>query len=200
MADALDLSGETLARHAEQLETLDRLSQRFGQSLSGALAAGTSSGRELSSALDQVAGSLTSALGKSLGSATQSALTSALGSATQALSQSAISASFGGDLLPFAAGGVIGGGIVPFADGGVVSAPTYFPMAGGLGLAGERGSEAIMPLSRGPDGRLGVQGASGGSQNVTVNIAATDVDSFRRSEAQVSASLARAVSRGRRAL
>ena len=65
---------------------------------------------------------------------------------------------------------------------------------------GEAGSDAVMPLARGPDGRLGVRSAGGGAANVTVNIAATDVESFRRSEAQVSAALARAVARGRRAL
>ena len=91
------------------------------------------------------------------------------------------------------------GGIKPFAKGGVVASPTYFPLSGGLGLMGEAGAEAIMPLSRGPDGRLGV---SGGSAPVTVNIAiqTPDAASFRKSEAHVAATLARAVGRGRRGL
>ena len=87
----------------------------------------------------------------------------------------------------------------PFAAGGVVAAPTYFPMRGGLGLMGEAGPEAILPLARGSDGRLGV--AAGGRARpapVTVNIATPDVEGFRRSEAQVAAGLARAVARGRR--
>ena len=50
------------------------------------------------------------------------------------------------------------GGVKPFAKGGVIAAPGYFPMGGGLGLAGEAGPEAIMPLARGSDGRLGVAG------------------------------------------
>ncbi|HWJ72120.1 MAG TPA: phage tail tape measure protein [Kaistia sp.] len=93
------------------------------------------------------------------------------------------------------------GGVVPFADGGVVSRPSYFPLGKGLGLAGEAGAEAILPLQRGADGRLGV-GAGGGSGNVTVNVAiqTPDAASFRKSEAQVTASLARAVGRGRRGL
>ena len=55
---------------------------------------------------------------------------------------------------------------------------------GAIGLMGERGAEAIMPLARGPDGRLGVvaQGADARPVSVTVNIAAQDVESFRRSE------------------
>src|SRR3569623_2835727 len=41
-----------------------------------------------------------------------------------------------------------------FAAGGVVNAPRYFTTRGGLALAGAAGPEAIMPLTRGPDGRL----------------------------------------------
>jgi lambda family phage tail tape measure protein len=51
----------------------------------------------------------------------------------------------------------------------IVSQPTVFPFAHGIGLMGEAGPEAIMPLKRGPDGNLGVR-ASGGSSNVTVNV------------------------------
>lgn len=106
-------------------------------------------------------------------------------------------------LLPFAKGGAIQRGLpVPFAQGGVIQSPVTFPMAGGmLGLAGERGPEAIMPLQRGPDGRLGVamQGNAGGV-NVTFNVSTPDADSFRRSETQLAAMLARAVSLGQRNL
>jgi hypothetical protein len=49
------------------------------------------------------------------------------------------------------------GNVVPFASGDVFSRPTYFPMSGGkTGVMGEAGDEAIMPLRRGPDGKLGV--------------------------------------------
>lgn len=59
-------------------------------------------------------------------------------------------------------------GWVPFARGGVVSRPTVFPFASGIGLMGEAGPEAILPLKRGPGGRLGVEGGAGGG--VTVNV------------------------------
>ena len=59
--------------------------------------------------------------------------------------------------------------IVPFAYGGIVDKPTTFPFANGIGLMGEAGPEAIMPLRRGADGRLAVE-ASGGSTNVVVNV------------------------------
>ncbi|WEK48501.1 MAG: phage tail tape measure protein [Candidatus Kaistia colombiensis] len=102
-----------------------------------------------------------------------------------------------GSLLSGLVGSI--GGVKPFAKGGVVASPTYFPLSGGLGLMGEAGAEAIMPLSRGPDGRLGV---SGGGAPITVNIAiqTPDAQSFRKSEAHVAATLARAVGRGRRGL
>ena len=63
------------------------------------------------------------------------------------------------------------GRLVAFATGGlIVNRPTWFPMAnGGVGLMGEAGPEAVMPLTRGADGKLGVKGAGGGNQ-VNVNI------------------------------
>ena len=85
-----------------------------------------------------------------------------------------------------------------FAAGGVVNAPSYFPTRSGMALAGEAGPEAIMPLTRGADGRLGVAGA-GGSVNVTFNVTASDARSFAASEAEISAMLLRAVKRGTRA-
>lgn len=92
------------------------------------------------------------------------------------------------------------GAVKPFASGGVIGTPTYFPlMQGGVGLAGEAGPEAIMPLSRGPDGKLGVAGRGGGN-SVTIQIATPDLDSFRRSENYITGQIARAVSRGQRSL
>jgi lambda family phage tail tape measure protein len=61
-------------------------------------------------------------------------------------------------------------GVTPFANGGVVSGPTIFPFANGIGLMGEAGPEAIMPLARGADGKLGVTAANGNSApNVIIN-------------------------------
>jgi len=92
------------------------------------------------------------------------------------------------------------GGIKPFASGGVIGTPTYFPLlSGGVGLAGEAGPEAIMPLARGPDGRLGVAGQGGGAI-VNIQIATPDPASFRRSESYITGQIARAVSRGQRGL
>ncbi len=101
---------------------------------------------------------------------------------------------------------LLGGGgalpIAPFAEGGVVSRPTFFGSGGGLGLMGEKGAEAIMPLARGPDGRLGIAASKTNDRpvNVNVSISTPDAESFRRSQVQVSSALARAVMRGRRGL
>lgn len=77
-----------------------------------------------------------------------------------------------GDGSLYAKGGVFSGGnVVPFARGGVVNSATAFPMrGGGTGLMGEAGPEAIMPLSRGRDGKLGVKAGGGGAVNVNVTI------------------------------
>jgi phage-related minor tail protein len=93
------------------------------------------------------------------------------------------------------------GAIKPFAAGGVIGTPTYFPMrGGGLGLAGEAGPEAILPLSRGSDGRLGIAAAGGTGGGIVVNIATPDAESFRHSEVYVTGQIARAVARGQRGM
>ncbi|WP_442793767.1 MULTISPECIES: phage tail tape measure protein [unclassified Paracoccus (in: a-proteobacteria)] len=104
-------------------------------------------------------------------------------------------------ILPFANGGAFAQGrVMPFAKGGVVSQPTYFPMRGATGLMGEAGPEAIMPLRRGADGRLGVAAAGSGTRpvNVTFNISTPDVAGFQRSQSQMAAQLSRLLARGER--
>ncbi len=103
-------------------------------------------------------------------------------------------------ILPFADGGSFSQGrVMPFANGGVVSSPTMFPMRGGTGLMGEAGPEAIMPLARGADGKLGVRTQGGGrAVNVVMNISTPDVQGFRRSQGQIAAQMSRALGRGSR--
>ena len=104
-------------------------------------------------------------------------------------------------LMPFADGASFSQGrVMPFAQGGVVSGPVSFPMRGGMGLMGEAGPEAIMPLARGPDGRLGIEarGASGAPVNVTMHVTTPDVRGFSRSQGQIAAELGRLVNRGLR--
>jgi len=87
--------------------------------------------------------------------------------------------------IPFADGGVISNGsqVQAYADGGVVGGPTTFAMSGGrTGLMGEAGPEAIMPLKRGSNGKLGVQMEGGGNSTTVVqnfNISSNTSDETR---------------------
>lgn len=105
---------------------------------------------------------------------------------------------FGG-LAPFADGAAFSQGrVMPFAKGGVVSRATAFPMRGGTGLMGEAGPEAILPLARGADGRLGVQAQGGAAPTVTINVHTPDAQGFRRSQGQIAAEMGRLLARGSR--
>ncbi len=102
-------------------------------------------------------------------------------------------------ILPFANGAPFSQGkVMPFAQGGVVSSATAFPMRGGTGLMGEAGPEAIMPLARGADGKLGVRGGGGAGTAVVMNITTPDVQGFQRSQSQIAAQMSRALSSGNR--
>jgi phage-related minor tail protein len=166
-----DDTSQLAARTAElktEMQDLSRLADSFGNRLVTSLAGAVIHGRKLSDVFRSLA----------------------LSTANQALSQA---------LKPLGniVGSLFSGKTTAFADGGVVNSPVLFPMRGGTGLAGEAGPEAIMPLARGADGKLGVRGAGGGT-NVTVNISTPDVQGFRQSQSQVAAMVARAVERGQR--
>ena len=181
---SVTISADTTAFRAS-LDELSKRANSFSSAIASAFSSAVIGGKDLDDVLKNLALRFSSialaAALKPIESGIGHALSSAL-------------ASFG--VAAFARGGV-----VPFADGGVGASPTYFPMGRGLGLMGEAGAEAVMPLARGPDGRLGVAGG-GQAAPVTVNVAITTPDpaAFRKSEAQLAATLARAVGRGRRGL
>lgn len=175
-------AAQDLAALRAQLDGINASAGNVSVSLNKAFSGASASGRAFNATLATVTASLTQMLA-SLGA----------GFLSQGLS-SIFGGLFGGagPSLPAA----------PFADGGIVASPTYFGAGGSLGLMGERGAEAIMPLARGPNGQLGVvaNGGAARAPNITVNIQTSDAESFRRSETQVAAALARAVARGRRGL
>lgn len=171
----------------QQLREVKRLADTASQSIASAFAKGVIEGRNFSDILRTVGQDLQKLALNTAAGQLQSALSGLLGQ--------------GVDTLFALTGAPPSGDVVAFADGGVVNAPTWFPHPAGLGVAGEAGPEAILPLARGTDGKLGVR--SGGRStpvSVVVNVTTPDADSFRRSEAQVSAAVARAVARGQRAL
>jgi phage-related minor tail protein len=196
-APAAGLTADLTSLRAEMADTA-----RIGQQLTSSLATGFESLVVKGRGLTDVVRTLGQALSQIALKAAFKPLENALGSGLSGLFSGGLSGGLGGINLGFAHGGILQGGVpVPFAQGGVIASPISFPLAGGqTGIAGERGSEAIMPLARGRDGRLGVVSAGGGGVQVHVNIATQDLDSFQRAESQISAMLARAVSRGQRHL
>ena len=182
-------TARTLRAASDEYRRAAATGRDFGDALANAFTNVAVKGRSLSDTLKKLALDLS---GMVLSSATRTIGNSLTG---------ALSGVFSG-ILASADGNVFAGGRVkPFAKGGVLSSPMLFPLQGGLGLAGEAGAEAILPLQRGSDGRLGVA-AGGGAQpmQVTFNVTATDAESFRRSETQIAAMLARVASRGARNL
>jgi phage-related minor tail protein len=187
MSDTSDPQGTSGALDSIKTKTLDLTASAtaFSKVMTQAFAGSVSGGK----AFDDVLKSLTLKMSDLAVKAALQPITSGLTGALQGLF------SGGGGLQKNALGA-----IKPFAAGGVVGTPSYFPMMdGGVGLAGEAGPEAIMPLQRGADGRLGVAGPGGGN-SISVQIATPDVDSFRRSESYVTGQIARAVARGQRSL
>jgi hypothetical protein len=85
-----------------------------------------------------------------------------------------------------------GGVVERYASGGIVSQSTAFPMTNGIGLMGEAGAEAILPLSRDSKGNLGVKSESS-PVSIVFNISTPNAESFRRSEAQIASRMSRAL-------
>ena len=181
---AFDLRASTAEIRAMERET-SGLSRSFGTGLRRAFDSAIFSGAKLSDVMRDLALSFS-----------RSVLNSALSPV-----QNSIGGAISGLFASFANGGAFASGRVrAFAKGGVVTGPTTFPMRGGVGLMGEAGAEAIMPLGRGADGKLGVRADGGGARSVTINITTQDAESFRRSQSQISAGITRAVRRGERNL
>jgi phage-related minor tail protein len=176
MADPFGESVEALGDVSLELERIGDLADGVGRSLSRAFRGAVLDGKSLKSVLGEVARSFADIALKAAFQPIGNLVSGAIESLFQ-LTNSAVT---------------------PFAKGGVLASPAYFPLGRGLGLAGEAGAEAILPLARGSDGRLGVAGGGGGAVNVTFNVTASDARSFAASEAEVSAMLLRAVRRGTR--
>ena len=162
---------------SDEMRRATREGRDFGNALGNAFEGAALKGRSLSDVLKKLALDLSRV---------------ALERATQAIS-GAVSNGIGnmvGGLVANANGNAIADGrVLPFAKGGVVSSPMLFPLRGGTGLAGEAGA----------DWRLGVATEGGaGATNITFNVTATDAASFRRSESQIAAMLARVGARGQR--
>jgi len=109
---------------------------------------------------------------------------SVFGAATQALA--------GPKPLPGVPAGGSVRGSYKFANGGIVNSPTMFGMSGGrTGLMGEAGPEAILPLKRGPGGKLGVEGGGNVTVQQNFNFAANGDESVKRIIAEAAPGIAK---------
>ncbi|MEP3197085.1 MAG: phage tail tape measure protein [Lentilitoribacter sp.] len=177
---------------SRELSQLELQADQFGKAMTNALKSSIIDGNSFSQVVNDLAMSLS-----------DMALNAAL-----APIENSVSNLFGsvlGSTSLFGGSNALPTNLIPFANGGVVSSATLFPMGGSganVGLMGEAGSEAILPLARGSDGTLGVatNGAQNSPVNISFNINTPDADGFRRTETQISAMLARAVGRGQRGL
>ena len=178
--DALSLRTAELR---QEMQSLSNLADSFGNKLVTSFAGAVIHGKSLSDVVKSMVLSLS-----------QTALTSALKPLGNLVGNlfSGLFANANGNAFS-------NGRVLPFADGGVVNSPVLFPMRGGTGLMGEAGPEAIMPLARGSDGKLGVRGGSSAT-NITVNITTPDIQSFAQSQGQIAAMMQQAISRGSRNL
>lgn len=166
------------------------LSRGLGSGLRRAFDGVIFDGMRLSDAMQGLGRSISNAIYSAAMRPVQSAVGGAVSSVLGSLMNS---------VLPFANGASFSQGrVMPFAQGGVVSSPVTFPMRGGTGLMGEAGPEAILPLARGADGKLGVRGAGGRSAHVTINVTTPDVAGFQRSQSQIAAQMQRLLAQGQR--
>ena len=175
-------AAQDLAQVKSALDGINASAENVSKSLTKTFSSASASSQAFNTALASVATTLSSVLAAALAGPLQTGFSSILSGFTG-------TSGGGGDTV-----------VAPFANGGVVASPTFFGSGGSVGLMGERGAEAILPLARGPNGQLGVASPSAAGRPVTMNvtIATNDAESFRRSESQVAGALARAVARGGR--
>ncbi|HSG56055.1 MAG TPA: hypothetical protein VLA45_11410, partial [Paracoccaceae bacterium] len=167
-ADAWQKTADAITRAKQRsFDAAQEVAQSITGPIKDALKAGEISWRSFSDAVSSIAQNLATRLIDAAFRPIETALVSAFTGGGGGGGGGFLASLFG-----FARGGVFDGGgqVTAFARGGVVDRPTLFPFAKGTGLMGEAGPEAILPLSRGRNGRLGVATQGGGAQQVDIRI------------------------------
>lgn len=203
--EALEVYGEAYTRAREQILAGEQLRLRqLDQDLDKVKETGRSVGQELALVFESAAGKAITqwqGVGNLLKGILQDIAQIALReTVTKPISKAVGGALGGGSIgdwvnslnlgkflgISFGMGGAFDGNVRKFAAGDVFGSPTLFRYGGGrTGMMGEAGPEAIMPLKRGSDGKLGV--ASGGDTYVFNVAAGATVDEWRRSQRAVAA-------------
>jgi tape measure domain-containing protein len=162
-----------LERRIDLIEEAEKGEFKVGQALANTVPVASSLNQEFEKIGTTIKASIVDGLGQAIlkGKSLGDILSNILNQAASLLINFGIK-----QAIPFlnADGNVYGpSGFMPFAKGGVVTRPTLFPFANGTGLMGEAGPEAIMPLRRGPSGKLGVEASGNGMGSVVVNVDAS---------------------------
>lgn len=147
----------------------------------------TSMGETIIKTLIQVATQalITKAILSMVGGGAGGMFGSLFGGASGAASSGTAIQSGGANFSFNALGGVYDSPSLSAYSGGVYSTPQYFAFAKGAGVFGEAGPEAIMPLTRGADGSLGVRAV--GRQSPAVQDAARQIEAQPRIAVSVDA-------------
>lgn len=147
----------------------------------------TSMGETIIKTLIQVATQalITKAILSMVGGGAGGLFGSLFGGASGAASSGTAIQSAGANFSFNALGGVYDSPSLSAYSGGVYSTPQYFAFAKGAGVFAEAGPEAIMPLTRGADGSLGVRAV--GRQSPAVQDAARQIEAQPRIAVSVDA-------------
>lgn len=196
---AEEIHNEVLERRQVILEEIDTANRRITEGIASAITQAESFEDALANIANQLLsiaaqGLFEGAFGSPNAGASGGGLGQAFAGVGESLFSGGSSATSGGGLL----GGIFGGASL-FAKGGIVDGPTPFAFDGGrLGIAGEAGSEGILPLRRGADGNLGVIATQSPAPNVEIIINRAGPDTT--ATARIKPSTQRSAMQGNRAL
>jgi hypothetical protein len=181
LSRATERFANELERAEKQTQRTDRMGVQMGMSFSSAFEDAILDAKKFSEVLQALERDIariilrtavTGPAGEAIAGAVSGGMRSIMGSFSSPsvpTSSPGVPASASGPLYSANGNAFWGGNVIPFANGGVVSSATMFPMARGMGVMGEAGPEAIMPLQRGADGKLGVRAGGGGQGGVVIN-------------------------------
>jgi hypothetical protein len=181
LSRATERFANELERAEKQTQRTDRMGVQMGMSFTSAFEDAILDAKKFSEVLQALERDIariilrtavTGPAGEAIAGAVSGGMRSIMGSFSSPsvpTSSPGVPASASGPLYSANGNAFWGGNVIPFANGGVVSSATMFPMARGMGLMGEAGPEAIMPLQRGADGKLGVRAGGGGQGGVVIN-------------------------------
>lgn len=178
--EQLQRAADALSRNLDEAERragrVDDTARQLGLTFSSAFEDAIIKGEKLQTVLKGIGADLARII---IRKSVTEPLANAIGGLDLGKVFSSLATSLFGGATTSAAGNIFAGGnVIPFANGGVVNGPTFFPMPNGTGLMGEAGPEGIFPLRRNARGQLGIMAEGGGgmvvNQNFTIDARGAD--------------------------